>query len=47
MSQAAHSIDRETGSFITDGWVVGMKGLIADSGTNNGASFTVTAVAAA
>lgn len=46
MSQAANSIDRETGSFVTDGWIVGMKGTIVDSGSNNGATFTVTAVTA-
>jgi len=45
-AQAAHAITRETGSFIADGWVVGMKGYIADSGSNNGATFTVTEVSA-
>jgi hypothetical protein len=45
-SQAAHSIDRETGSFVSDGWIAGMTGKIADSGSNNGATFTVTAVTA-
>ncbi|RDE12125.1 MAG: hypothetical protein C4K49_10610 [Candidatus Thorarchaeota archaeon] len=43
-AQAANAITRETGSFVTDGWVVGMKGYIADSGSNNGATFTVTSV---
>lgn len=46
ISQAAHAINRVAGSFITDGWEVGMKGVIADSGSNNGATFTVTAVSA-
>lgn len=42
ISQGAHTIDRETGSFITDGWVTGYTGYITDSGANNGALFTVT-----
>lgn len=46
MSQAAHSISRETGSFIDEGWEVGMTGTIADSGSNNGTTFTVTKVTA-
>ena len=46
ISQAASSIDRETGSFVTDGWVVGMTGTTVDSGSNNGSTFTVTAVSA-
>jgi len=45
-AQAAHAITRETGSFLADGWEVGMKGAIADSGSNNDATFTVTAVTA-
>jgi hypothetical protein len=32
ISQQANSITRTTGSFLTDGWVVGMKGYTADSG---------------
>jgi len=46
MAQTAHTITRETGSFLTDGWEIGMTGYIADSGSNNGATFTVTAVEA-
>jgi hypothetical protein len=46
ISQAANAINRVTGSFITDGWVVGMTGKTADSGSNNGATFTVTGVQA-
>lgn len=46
ISHAAHAINRETGSFITDGWIVGMTGVTVDSGTNNGATFTITAVSA-
>jgi hypothetical protein len=45
-SQTAHTIVRATGSFITDGWEVGMKGVIADSGSNNNSVFTVTIVSA-
>ena len=46
ISQQANSITRTTGNFLTDGWVVGMKGYIADSGSNNGATFTVTVATA-
>ena len=42
ISQQAHSITRTSGSFLTDGWVVGMKGYTADSGSNNGSTFTIT-----
>jgi hypothetical protein len=42
IAQTASTITRETGSFLTDGWVTGMKGYIADSGSNNGATFTIT-----
>jgi hypothetical protein len=45
-AQTASTITRETGSFVTDGWEVGCTGKIADSGSNNGSTFTVTAVAA-
>jgi hypothetical protein len=45
-SQTAHTIVRAAGSFVTDGWEVGMKGYITDSGSNNAATFTVTVVAA-
>lgn len=41
-AQAAHAITREAGSFLTDGWEAGMTGVIVDSGSNNGATFTVT-----
>lgn len=44
ISQQAHSITRTTGSFITDGWIVGVTGYTADSGSNNGATFTITAI---
>jgi hypothetical protein len=47
MAQTANTITRETGSFITDGWSVGMTGKIADSGSNNGATFTVSGTVAA
>jgi len=46
MTQTAHSFVRTSGSFITDGWEVGMKGTCVDAGANNGATFAVTAVAA-
>ena len=46
IAHAAHAITRETGSFITDGWIVGMTGVTVDSGTNNGATFTITEVSA-
>lgn len=46
IAHAAHAITRETGSFVTDGWIVGMTGVTVDSGSNNGATFTITAVAA-
>jgi hypothetical protein len=41
-AQTANAITREAGSFLTDGWVAGMKGVIVDSGSNNAATFTVT-----
>lgn len=46
IAHAAHAITRETGSFLTDGWEVGMTGVTVDSGSNNGAPFTITAVSA-
>jgi len=48
LSETAHGIVRADagGSFIADGWIVGMTGTIADAGSNSGASFTVTAVTA-
>lgn len=45
-AQGDGTITRETGSFVTDGWVAGMTGKIVDSGSNNGATFTVEDVAA-
>lgn len=45
-AQTASTITREAGSFLTDGWVAGMTGKIVDSGSNNGATFTVTIAAA-
>lgn len=45
-AQGVHSITRESGSFLDDGWAVGASGVIADSGANNGASFVVSEVAA-
>jgi hypothetical protein len=46
ISEQANSITRAdaAGSFINDGWIVGMTGQIADSGSNNAATFTITAV---
>jgi hypothetical protein len=46
MSETAHTIVRGAGSYITDGWVVGMKGKITQTGANSGATITVTQVAA-
>jgi len=46
IAHAAHAITRETGSFLADGWEVGMTGVTVDSGSNNGASFTIEAVSA-
>lgn len=46
IAHAAHAITREAGSFLTDGWTVGCTGVTVDSGSNNGATFTVTAVSA-
>lgn len=46
IAQTANSITRETGSFVTDGWIIGYKGYITDSGSNNTSLFTVTNVAA-
>lgn len=46
INQTEHTIARETGSFVTDGWATGMTGKIADSGSNNAATFTCTNVAA-
>ncbi len=44
ISQQTNSITRVSGSFITDGWYIGLKGSTADSGSNNGATFTATNV---
>jgi len=46
MSATPQTIVRASGSFITDGWEVGMTGVFDTSGTNSNVSFTVTAVAA-
>lgn len=46
IAQTTGTITRETGSFITDGWADTMTGTIADSGSNNGATFTVVTAAA-
>ena len=46
ISQQANSITRTSGSFLTDGWVAGMKGYTADSGSNNGSTFTITVATA-
>ena len=43
-SQTAHTIVRASGSFITDGWVIGMFGTITQTGPNNGATFHVIAI---
>jgi len=47
IAEAAHTFTRDSGSFITDGWAVGMTGTIADSGSNNAATFTVSGTVAA
>ena len=46
MVDGVHTFTRSdaAGSFITDGWVVGMTGTNVDSGANNGLTFTVTIV---
>ncbi len=46
IAHTANSITRETGSFLLDGWVAGMKGKTVDSGSNNGSTFTVVTAAA-
>lgn len=49
VTMTAHTIVRASGSFITDGWAVGMKGTVSSAGTastNNAATFTVTVVSA-
>jgi hypothetical protein len=49
IAEGTHTFTRDTGdgSFITDGWAVGMTGKIANSGANNGKSFTVSGTVAA
>jgi hypothetical protein len=44
IAEAANTFTRDSGSFLTDGWVIGMKGSVANSGSNNAATFTVTNV---
>ena len=44
IAEAANTFTRDSGSFVTDGWVAGMTGSVANSGSNNGATFTVTVV---
>lgn len=46
MNATAQTITRTSGSFITDGWEVGMKGIFDTSGTNSDVTFTVSAVTA-
>jgi hypothetical protein len=46
IAQTTGTITRESGSFVTDGWVIGYKGYITDSGSNSLALFTVSNVAA-
>lgn len=41
-----HTITRATGSFITDGWLVGMTGQFNAANTNASATFTVVTVSA-
>jgi hypothetical protein len=46
MNSTAQTITRGSGSFVTDGWEVGMKGVFDTSGTNSNVTFTVSAVSA-
>lgn len=46
ITEAAHTFTRTTGSFITDGWKIGLTGIDSSAGANNGAMFTVTNVTA-
>jgi hypothetical protein len=46
MAATPQTITRGAGSFITDGWEVGMTGVFDTSGTNSNVSFTVSAVSA-
>jgi hypothetical protein len=46
MVATVETITRSTGSFITDGWKVGMTGVFDTSGANSNKTFTVTAVTA-
>ncbi len=46
MNATAQTITRASGSFISDGWEVGMTGVFDTSGTNSNVTFTVTAVTA-
>lgn len=46
MAATAKTITRASGSFVTDGWEVGMLGKFDASGTNSGRTFTVVAVSA-
>jgi hypothetical protein len=46
MDADAQTITRASGSFITNGWKVGMTGVFDTSGTNSNVTFTVTAVSA-
>jgi hypothetical protein len=46
MDTTAQTITRAAGSFITDGWEVGMTGVFDTSGTNSNVTFTVSAVSA-
>ncbi len=49
VTMTAHTIVRASGSFITDGWIKGMRGYTTSSGTssaNNATTFTLTTVSA-
>jgi len=46
MVAATQTITRAAGSFITDGWEVGMTGVFNTAGTNSNVTFTVSAVSA-
>lgn len=49
VTMTAHTIVRASGSFVTDGWAIGMTGTVSSSGTssaNNAATFTLTNVSA-
>lgn len=46
LAETTGTITRTTGSFLADGWEVGMTGTIVDAGANNGVTFTVTVVVA-